>query len=35
VTNTLMRTLDDRIALAEATLGFCRRLERRGPETTR
>lgn len=35
VTNTLMRTLDDRIALAEATLGFCRRLEWRGPETAR
>ena len=33
VTNTLMRTLDDRIALAEATLGFCRSLRERGPET--
>lgn len=26
VTNTLMRTLEDRMALAEATLGFCRTL---------
>lgn len=32
VTNTLMRTLDDRTALAEATLGFCRRLGQCGPE---
>lgn len=28
VTNTLMHTLEDRTALAEATLGFCRRLGR-------
>jgi LPPG:FO 2-phospho-L-lactate transferase len=33
VTNTLMRTLDDRIALAGACLDFCRRLEQRWPET--
>lgn len=33
VTNTLMRTLDDRIALAEATLRFCRRI-RAGAEET-
>lgn len=33
VTNTLMRTIEDRIALAEATLGFCRRLGSRRPET--
>lgn len=33
VTNTLMRTLEDRINLAEATLGFCRGLLRSGPET--
>ncbi len=33
VTNTLMRTLDDRIALAEATLGFCRRLRATAPKT--
>jgi len=35
VTNTMMRTLDDRIALAEAALGFCRRLRERGPEAAR
>ena len=35
VTNTLMRTIEDRTALAEATLGFCRRLGRRGPEAAR
>lgn len=33
VTNTLMRTLEDRTALAEACLGFCRALRERGPET--
>jgi len=33
VTNTLMRSLEDRTALAEATLGFCRRLAARRPET--
>jgi LPPG:FO 2-phospho-L-lactate transferase len=35
VTNTMMRTLEDRTALAEAVLGFCRRLRQRGPETAR
>ncbi|MGE0700974.1 MAG: 2-phospho-L-lactate transferase [Hyphomicrobiaceae bacterium] len=35
VTNTLMRTLDDRITLAEATLGFCRRIAHLRPEVTR
>ena len=34
VTNTLMRSLEDRTALAGATLGFCRRLEARRSETT-
>jgi LPPG:FO 2-phospho-L-lactate transferase len=33
VTNTMMRSLDDRTALAENVLGFCRELRRRGPET--
>lgn len=33
VTNSLMRSLEDRTALAEATLGFCRRLAVRRPET--
>ncbi len=33
VTNTLMRTLDDRIALAEATLDFCRRIRASAEET--
>jgi LPPG:FO 2-phospho-L-lactate transferase len=33
VTNTLMRTLDDRIALARETIGLCRRLRLRSPET--
>ena len=33
VTHTLMRTLEDRTALAEATLGFCRRLGGCRPET--
>ncbi len=32
VTNTMMRTLEDRTALAEACLGFGRRLRARGPE---
>ncbi len=35
VTNTMMRTLEDRTALAEACLGFCRRLRERGPEAAR
>lgn len=35
VTNTLMRTLEDRTGLAEACLGFCRRLGGRGSETAR
>ncbi len=35
VTNTMMRTLEDRIALAEATLGFCRRIRECGPEAAR
>ncbi|MEZ5817523.1 MAG: 2-phospho-L-lactate transferase [Hyphomicrobiaceae bacterium] len=33
VINTMMRTLEDRTALAEAALGFCRRLRQRGLET--
>jgi LPPG:FO 2-phospho-L-lactate transferase len=33
VTNTLMRSLDDRVALARDTLAFCRRLAGRAPET--
>lgn len=33
VTNTMMRTLDDRIALAEATLAFCRSLRMSARET--
>jgi LPPG:FO 2-phospho-L-lactate transferase len=32
VTNTMMRTLEDRTALAEAALGFCRGLGSRRPE---
>jgi LPPG:FO 2-phospho-L-lactate transferase len=32
VTNTLMRTLDDRVALGRETLGFCRRLRAPPPE---
>jgi LPPG:FO 2-phospho-L-lactate transferase len=35
VTNTMMRSLEDRTALAEDVLGFCRRLRQRGPETAR
>ena len=35
VTNTMMRTLEDRTALAEATLGFCRRIRECGPEAAR
>jgi LPPG:FO 2-phospho-L-lactate transferase len=35
VTNTLMRTLDDRIELAKATLAFCRTLPADGLERTR
>ncbi len=34
VTNTLMRSLDDRVALARATLGFCRALGPRAQERT-
>ncbi|MFV0296956.1 MAG: 2-phospho-L-lactate transferase [Hyphomicrobiaceae bacterium] len=32
VTNTLMRSLDDRVALARETLGFCRQIGARTPE---
>jgi LPPG:FO 2-phospho-L-lactate transferase len=35
VTNTMMRTLEDRTALAEASLGFCRRIRACGPESAR
>ncbi|MGE0768778.1 MAG: 2-phospho-L-lactate transferase [Hyphomicrobiaceae bacterium] len=35
VANTMMRSLDDRTALAETVLGFCRELRERGPETAR
>ena len=35
VTNTMMRLLEDRTALAETVLGFCRELRQRGPETAR
>ncbi|MGD9804611.1 MAG: 2-phospho-L-lactate transferase [Hyphomicrobiaceae bacterium] len=35
VTNTMMRTLEDRTTLAEDVLGFCRGLRQRGPETAR
>lgn len=35
VTNTMMRSLEDRTALAEDVLGFCRELRQRGPETAR
>ena len=35
VTNTMMRSLEDRMALAEDVLGFCRDLRQRGPETAR
>lgn len=35
VTNTMMRSLEDRTALAETVLGFCRELRQRGPETAR
>jgi LPPG:FO 2-phospho-L-lactate transferase len=35
VTNTMMRTLEDRMTLAEAVLGFCRGLRQRGLETAR
>ncbi|MDX2158632.1 MAG: 2-phospho-L-lactate transferase [Hyphomicrobiaceae bacterium] len=33
VTNTIMRTLEDRMALGREALGFCRRLRQRTPET--
>lgn len=33
VTNTMMHSLEDRVKLAEDVLGFCRELQRRGPET--
>ena len=35
VTNTIMRSLEDRTALAETVLDFCRELRQRGPETAR
>lgn len=35
VTNTMMRSLEDRTALAGDVLGFCRELRQRGPETVR
>jgi hypothetical protein len=31
----MMRSLEDRMALAEDVLGFCRDLGQRGPETAR
>lgn len=34
ITNTLMRSLEDRTRLADATLAFCRTLQRRPQETT-